>query len=288
MKAERRHELRENDLLHAIQVGKDYLRDNSGRVSVVCIVVIVAAAAVSFGIRSRAAAHEDVYRRMDLLSFDSVEAGRESLDSLATMIRESTDDEFILKGRLEQGRQALRLAQEVHFPPDVDLNAEARRAFEGMLARFPDNPLATGIALNGLATVEENEFAYDEDFSHKEKAREHLTAVVGNPLLTGMTFQRIALDRLDTLDETFTTVTMVAPTLTPEELEALEAEALEVGALEETTEGDEAEGESEGEGPTDPAPTDAAIDGSDAGAEPGDDPVDEGGVNEDGGSRDEK
>ncbi len=279
MKAERRHELRENDLLHAIQVGKDYLRDNSGRVSVVCIVVIVAAAAISFGIRSRAAAHEDIYRRMDLLNFDSVEAGRESLDSLAAMIRESTDEEFILKGRLEQGRQALRLAQEVHFPPDADLNTEARHAFEGMLARFPDNPLATGIALNGLATVEENEFAYDEDPSHKKKAREHLTAVVGNPLLTGMTFQRIALDRLDTLDETFTTVTMVAPTLTPEELEALEAEALE-----EATEGNEAEGGSEGEGPTDPAPSDEASKGSDAEAEPDGESVDEGGVNEDGGS----
>jgi hypothetical protein len=227
MKAERRHELRENDLVHAMEVGRDYLRDNGGRVGVVCLVVIVAAVAISFGVRSQEAAHADIFRRMDGLAFNDVETGRQSLDTLTSLIAESNDEGFALKGLLQQGRQALRLAQEVPFPPDLDLNEQAQSAFQILRTRFPDNPLATGVALNGLATVEENRFAYDEDVSHKEKARGYLTAIVEDASLNGLAFQRIALDRLDALEGTFTVVTLAAPTLTPEELEELEAQAAE-------------------------------------------------------------
>ncbi len=256
MRAERRHELRENDLLHYLQVTRDYFREHGGRIGVACIVVVAAALAVSFGIRSRAAAHEDIYRRKDLLTFEDVESGRKSLESLAALVKDSTDEQFILKALLEEGRQALRLAGMVPFPPDPALNERAGQAFEALRRRFADNPLAVGVALNGLATVQENEFASDEDFSHKEKARDYLTALVKNPEMNRLTFQRIALDRLEALDETFTTVALRAPALTPEELAELDAKAAQAAAEEEAKA--KTEGQPEGK-PGDDAKPDAAV-----------------------------
>ena len=217
MKAERRHELRENDLLHAMGVAKDYINENGGRIGLVIIGVFAVAMAVMFGMRSRAAAQEDIWRQKSELSFSDGDVGRVSLSELATLTSSTDDEQFILQSLLDRGKHALRLTAQAAFPPDLEFNEHARGAFEELLKRFPANALAQGVALTGLATVEENAFAFDGEMKHKEAAKKYLDETVANPLLNGMPFQRLALDRLKTLDATFGDVIYEAPTMPPEE-----------------------------------------------------------------------
>jgi len=217
MKAERRHELRENDLAHALSVAREYLEQHSKQITVVAVVALALFAFVSFALRSRAAAHEDVWRRKNELKFDGVTQGRQAVDGLLAMVGETSDERFALDGLLDAGRQALRLAREAPIPPDRELNDRARRAFEELLRRFPGNSLAAGVAVSGLATVEENDFLLDRDPTHKERAREYLTRLSKDALFNGLPFQRLALDRLKTLDETFSVIHFQPPALPPAE-----------------------------------------------------------------------
>lgn len=227
MKAERRHELKENELLQALNNARKYLDENSKPLGIAAVVVVVVVAAVSFSMRSRAAAIEDVWRRRAQLTFDNPEVGRESLESLARMTQSVTDRRFVLSSLMEQGQQALRLASEVEAPPDPDFNDKAAAAFRQLLERFSDNPLAVGVSELGLATVEENEFALDGDFAHKERADKHLGNIISNSSMNSMPFMRAAMDRRQRLDEIFTRIRFAEP----EFEEAPDVEAVDIPAI---------------------------------------------------------
>ncbi len=229
MKAERRHELRENDLAHALSVARDYLEQHSRQITIFAVVALALFAVVSFAMRSKAAAHEDVWRRKNALSFEGPDKGRKAVDSLLTMVGESSDQQFVLDGLLDAGRQALRLAREAPLPPDRELNNFARRAFEELLRRFPGNPLAVGVALAGMATVAENDFLLDHAAAHKDRAEEYLTRLSTDALFNGLPFQRQALDRLKTLDETFSVIHFQPPQPPPESSEKAEPEVEPAG-----------------------------------------------------------
>ena len=206
MKAQRRHELKENDLQHMLEVTRKYLDENGKTIGFAVIIMAIAVSAIALTVRSRAAAVEDTWRRRNSLSFADPKTGKESLRALAAMTRESSDEDFVFRGLMDRGSQALRLAREVPASPDPELNTMAREAFEELLRQFGDKRLAVGIAHCGLATVEENEFVLDRDTAHKDRAEEHLTAVIEDPLLSGMPFQRLALDRRCALDKVFAEV----------------------------------------------------------------------------------
>jgi hypothetical protein len=206
MKAERRHELKENDLAHYIEVTKKYLDENGKTIGFAVIVIAAAVTAVAMTVRSRAAAIEDTWRARGRLQFADAVTGKEDLKTLTTLTSESPDEQFVFRGLVDKGVQALRLSREAPVSPDPELNAMARNAFEELLSRFGDRPLAVGIAHSGLATVAENEFVLDKDMSHRETAEKHLTAIIENSALNGMPFQRIALERRNTLDKVFTEV----------------------------------------------------------------------------------
>ena len=129
------------------------------------------------------------------------------------MVNEVSDESFILVSLFDIGRESLRLAQLAPVPPDPTLTTWAERAFQDLLERFPNNPLGVGVALSGLATVEENRFVLDEDLSHKARAREYLVRIIDHELLAGMPFQRIAVDRRKSLDAVFSRVRLQYPTL---------------------------------------------------------------------------
>jgi hypothetical protein len=211
MKAERRHELKENDLLQALNNARKYLDERGRPLGIALIVAVIVLGAVTFSMRSRAAAVEDVWRRRAQLSFEGVEVGRESLDALARMTDSVSDKRFILSSLMEQGQQALRLSSKVLAPPDPDLNERAGAAFRQLLERFPNNPLAVGVARLGLATVQENEFAIDGDFSHKTLADEQLGRIIDDPAMAAMPFMRLAMDRRERLDEIFTRLRFAEP-----------------------------------------------------------------------------
>jgi len=213
MKASRRHELRDNELQHVLETARSYMDENGRQVAIGLLIVGAVIAAAVFGVRSRSTAREDIWRRRALLSFDDPQVGRESLVALAAITKDVADERFVRSSLIEQGQQGLRLATLVDAPPDYDLTLLAQRAFEELLARFRDEPLAKGIALSGLATVEENLFVLDLDLAHKTQTKKHLNAIIDDDGLNGMPFKRMAMDRLKVIDQTFTRVHFVYPEL---------------------------------------------------------------------------
>lgn len=211
MKSERRHELKENDLAHAIETAKGYLNERGKQLTIGVIIFGAVIAAVVFGARSRTAAMEDVWQRRAQLNFDQYEVGRESLESLVSMTKGISNDRFLRSSLMEQGQQGLRLAQLAPAPPDLNLTLLAKTALEELLTRFGKNPLARGVALSGLATVEENLYIVDRDLQHKEQAKARLNAIISDESLSGMPFMRIAMDRLRDLDKTFSRVEFSYP-----------------------------------------------------------------------------
>ena len=211
MKASRRHELKENDLAHALHSAQDYLREHGTKVGIGIFVVLAGLIAVGIAVQTRADKLEQAWMAKNQLTFEDPAKGLESIEKLAELTTETPDQTLALAGLFEWGMQALRLAQEVPAPPDPVLNGKAREAFEALLERFGSNALAFGTAHAGLATVEENEFAIDVDLSHKERAERHLRALLDSPLLNGLPYQGVASERLDKLDAVFTIVRFAVP-----------------------------------------------------------------------------
>ncbi|MBI1826801.1 MAG: hypothetical protein HY287_11145 [Planctomycetes bacterium] len=207
MKADRRHELKENDFAVALESARDYIDRNGKQISLVLLLVIVVFAAVSFGIRSHAASVAQLWRDRSELKFDPPDVGKKSLNTLEHLISQAPDDTFAMACLLDAGREALRLAASEPMPSNKELNDKARQTFTMMRERFPRNTMALGTAITGLATVEENAFSIDGDASHKERSRDLLKQVAEGADFAGLPpLQRIARDRLASLDETFTRV----------------------------------------------------------------------------------
>lgn len=225
MKTGRRHELKENDLAHMLEAAQTYLTQRGGRILFTVGAVVVVIAIVSISVRSRAAALEDAWQRKQSLAFEDAEEGKRSLETLDALTKDAADPAFVLTSLIDLGTHALRLAHEVDVPPDPELNEMARNAFTRLLARLGDNPMAFGVAHCGLATVEENAFVLDGNLAHKERARQHLEAVTGNPAVQGLPFHRLALDRQKLLDNVFTVVRFEAA---PVEEETTEGEPVPI------------------------------------------------------------
>lgn len=215
MKSERRHELRENELAHTLTVTRDFFEQHSKQITMVALGALIVFAVVSFVTRSRTAAQEDIWRQKNSLKFEGTQEGPKAIDQLLSLVEGTSDARFAMDGLIEAGRQALRLAREAPFPPDRELNNRARKSFEQITKRFSREPLAMGVALSGLATVEENEFLLDHNLAHKEKAKEFLTRLSSEPMFQGLPFQRIALDRLKSLDSIFEVTEFMPPAPPP-------------------------------------------------------------------------
>ena len=206
MKAERRHELKENELIQWLYSTRDYLNEHAKAIWWIVLVGLAILVAVLYVLSSRAQEAIQLQEEARALSFTDPDVGKESLAQLAAMGREAKDSAFAMSCLNRQVAVALELAGRVANPPDRELTEDARQACEELIQRFPGNALAQGTALLGLATVEENLFVLDGDPAHKERCRKHLQAVLERPGLAGMSFQLQATDRLAGLDKTFTPV----------------------------------------------------------------------------------
>lgn len=211
MKAERRHELRENDLAHALKEARTFFENHSTRLGLAAIVVLVVVGGSFLVKRARDATLESAWRRRSELRFNDFEVGKTSLASLAAMTNEVSDDGFVMTSLMERGQQALRLSQMAPFPPDKELNRQAQSAFEQLLVRFDSNPVTFAVAHLGLATVQENNFVLDSSDAHKQRAFDHLRAVADDERLNALPLQALAMERLERLDRTLTPVVFESP-----------------------------------------------------------------------------
>lgn len=215
MKAERRHELKENDLAHLMDRCTAYMQENGGRMALAVVGVLVAIAVVGIVVRSRSAALEDAWRARRALSFTDLENGRRSLETLNSLTETAGDSKFVMSALIDVGRNGLMLAEKTENHPDPELNETARTAFDRLLSEFPGNPLAVGAARCGLASVEGNAFALDGDLTHKAKAKKHLQAILDEPKFASMPFFGMATERLNNIDRVFTVAHFVAAPIVP-------------------------------------------------------------------------
>jgi hypothetical protein len=216
MKAQRRHELRENDLVHYLKETKNYLDEHGSKIVVGIIVVAVVVSVGLWVVRSRSRALGEAYISMSALTFPDLDQGKQSLESLTTLTSTTSDHQFLLSALIEQGRAALDLASKGKPAPDREMNEKAKEAFDRLLREFKEDPIAVGVAHLGLATAAGNDFVLDGNPAHKETARRHLEQVRDSQLLTGLPFQTFALARLNNLSETFRTVEFAPPLPKPE------------------------------------------------------------------------
>lgn len=183
-----------------------------------CVVAIVAVVLVGmWTMSSRTQAQVAAWNSKAALTFPNPEAGKASLETLVSLRRASSDRTFILECLADQGAIALDLAGRASPAPDPELTALAKDAFQVMLNRFSDEPLAAGVAHLGLATVAENEFVLDQNPAHKEEARRHLKAITEDAKrFSGTPFMDNALARLNDLDRIFTPVNFAPPAPEPD------------------------------------------------------------------------
>ncbi len=224
MKAERRHELRENDLVHALHSARDYLENNGGRVGFIAIAAIVLVGGATFAMRSQASTMDSVWRQRAELQYTDLEEGRQSLDRLKELTASVSNSRFVMDSLMDQGRQALELASMAPVPPDPELNERAREAFTSLRDDFSNNPVAESIALLGLATVEENAFVIDGLATHKQNAEEYLSTVIRESRFNGLPTQTLATQRRESLDHTFTKISVVSSALDEVDVPADEAD----------------------------------------------------------------
>lgn len=210
MKAEERHVLKENDLVRALASARTFLEEKGKLLAIVVLGVIAVFVAINVASSTRAASVENAWRQKAELTFATPAEGKESIKKLSVLIGETSDPVFVQAALLEQGSQALRLAQQSEVPPDYELNHLARTAFESLLQRSRDNLFGKAAAQAGLATVAENDFALDQNPKHRETAERHLKEIASNELLTPTPFHALAKDRLANLDSTFSVVRFAA------------------------------------------------------------------------------
>jgi hypothetical protein len=224
MKAERRHELKENDLVHALESGREYVRKNGQRIGLYVVGMVAVVAIVVLIANARTRGVLDAYAQMGELKFETPESAKTDLKTLDAIIAGSSDRSFQLTGMIRKAEIAMLMASDAGATPDRELLEIAKTSYRDLLAKFPGEPVAIGVAHLGLATIAENEFVLDPNHSpsHREEARSHLQAIKDNAALSTLPVYRVANDRLAALDQTFTVVKF-APAPPPPMLAAPDA-----------------------------------------------------------------
>lgn len=205
MKAERRHELHENELAQALARVRVYVETHGKRLLLIVAGAVALIVIISMVIRSSAESRaRDWAKYSDLLS-GATETDMEQVLSGLLDLAETTADQALAVCCLgRSGELALSLAVSAENDEDArKYTDQAERAFKQILNRFSRYPMARGVALCGLATVAENRFALTGDASLKNSARENLERVSNDPELNATPMQSQAITRLAMLDELF-------------------------------------------------------------------------------------
>ncbi|GIK16611.1 MAG: hypothetical protein BroJett003_15750 [Planctomycetota bacterium] len=218
MKAERRHELKENELARVIGDFRTYMQTRGQRLLLVGGGILVVFVAVWFYRQNKSESiGRDWVRYTEILASTPEDGWADALAELRRIGRESRDTSLSITALSKAGHTALRLALQTPEPEKAEaFNDEAEEIFDELRSRWGRFDVARGVALCGLATVAENRFAFDGDASQKDVARKLLDEVANDARLNGTPMKNQAISRLATLDEVFTPVTFAPPEPKPE------------------------------------------------------------------------
>ncbi len=215
MKATRRQELKSNELAQTLEEIRDFLRRYGNYLGIGGAVVLALVAVWFFQARSAGAARTAAFQQMARLPYTTDDEVRSSIETLKTLATETTDTPFVIQSLRVRALMAVGRAQAA---PDGTPAAEfldlAEAAYQEMLDRYPERHLDIAQALCGLGTIEEDRFVLDGALSHREKARAYLERIRDGAQYAGLPVVSVALDRLNALDETFTTIVLAPAPVT--------------------------------------------------------------------------
>ncbi|MFQ5491060.1 MAG: hypothetical protein ACE5GE_10090 [Phycisphaerae bacterium] len=216
MKAARRQELKSNDLAESLEELREFLRTYGNYVFGGLVVIALVVVAYVYNTRSAQQARLEATRQLRTLPITTDEEVRDSVQKLTSLAADAKDETVVLEALRRRAQMSI---QRAHAAEDGTPSAEfldmAAAAYQEMLDRFGSNPVDLGVALIGLATIEEDRFVLDNDPSHQAKAKSYLERVRDSEQLTGTPFQSVALDRLNALDRTFVAVALFEPPPVP-------------------------------------------------------------------------
>lgn len=205
MKSERRHELQESELVHALESGKAVFEEHGKTIGIVVLAAVALIVVMNVVSSAREADATERFQRLSMLAFNTPEEKTESFQKLMALSQEASTQSLAIRTLSMRGSQALRSATEGENV-DRNMNEVARESFARLLNAHGSNTVAAGIARLGIATCEENAFVLDGDTAHKEVAREHLEAIINNEQMHTLPFYALALERKESLDHVFSSV----------------------------------------------------------------------------------
>lgn len=234
MKTKRRQELKTNDLAAWLDdASKSFSKWGTYVIGVLAVILV---GVIIKGYMSNARAEARMTAFADLRKYTSTRVGemdktpeelQSSLQSIDELVSSTRDREFRAEALLSKAGLGLQLAQtEVAGPaaaskggdPKKYLDA-ARSAFEKIKADYKSSsPIYYGRALYGLFQVETLAFMLDGEQSHRTTGEKYLEELRDNDAFAGTPLQTVAIDRLNALDDIFTTVKFSArpaPSPTP-------------------------------------------------------------------------
>ena len=221
MKATRRQELKANDLAQTIEDMREFFRQRGNYVLIGVVAVAVIAVIWVYVQFSATKALADAKREMGTLSASTDDEAKDTIARLEEIAAGAKDQNLVVETMRRRAAIAMHRAQAAEDgTPSTEFLDLARAAYDDILERFPNRDLDVGVALSGLATIEENLFVLDGDPAHKEAARKYLDRIIERPGLNQTPVQLLAVDRKNSLDQTFVQVALAppAPAATPQGL----------------------------------------------------------------------
>ncbi len=213
MKSKRRHELKSNDLAHTLeQLGasfKDWGAYVIGGLAIAFVGVII----FTYMKTAKQTALDDSFIQLqkELVKAPagipkSNEELLRSLSRIGDLGDQSTNEEFKVEALMGRADLALDVAISAEAGIDMKFLDESKKAFEQVVRDYQKRPVHYGRALFGLYQVEANAFSVDSDPARKATAEGYLEKLRDDSRLAGVPLQRLAIDRLNELDDIFTKV----------------------------------------------------------------------------------
>jgi hypothetical protein len=229
MKAERRQELRTNELAQMLEQARQVMRTWGSYIVGGVVVVVLVIAFVAYRAAAADQALSDAWQNLremqgkyfftqtsEKRTDAEIATGFEGLQRVADAAK--TPD-LAFEALANQAQIAMQLSGMTPGGVDANYLDRAEQAYNALKIRMPDNPLAVALALDGAARIEADRFVLDADPAHKDKARRFLEQLRDDPRFAHTPFQTAALAHLNRLDDMFREVKLapapVPVTLTP-------------------------------------------------------------------------